>query len=106
MKSILIFFASLCVLCCQDVAAERTPAFPGAEGAGKWAKGGRGGRVIAVTNLDDSGPGSLRAAVETKGPRTVNEGRDGVKIRKLCLRAALRSLGSLAKPTIETQTQT
>ncbi|GEP41333.1 pectate lyase [Brevifollis gellanilyticus] len=36
-----------------------------------WAKGGRGGEVIAVTNLDDSGPGSLRAAVETRCPRTV-----------------------------------
>lgn len=45
-------------------------AFPGAEGAGRLAIGGRGGRVIAVTNLDDAGPGSLRAAVEAKGPRT------------------------------------
>lgn len=51
--------------------ARRTSAFPGAEGAGKWAEGGRGGKVIAVTNLEDAGPGSLRAAVETPGPRTV-----------------------------------
>lgn len=49
----------------------RTLAFPGAEGAGQWARGGRGGKVIAVTNLNDAGPGSLRAALETHGPRTV-----------------------------------
>jgi pectin methylesterase-like acyl-CoA thioesterase/pectate lyase len=47
------------------------PAFPGAEGAGAFSLGGRGGRVIKVTTLDDSGPGSLRAAVEAVGPRTV-----------------------------------
>ncbi len=52
-------------------AAEAIPAFPGAEGYGKCAKGGRGGEAIFVTNLDDSGPGSLRAALDASGPRTV-----------------------------------
>jgi pectate lyase len=47
------------------------PAFPGAEGGGAFSVGGRGGRVIEVTNLADSGPGSLRAAVEAAGPRIV-----------------------------------
>src|SRR5688572_28855000 len=45
------------------------PAFPGAEGGGAMTSGGRGGRVIEVTNLQDSGVGSFRAAVEAAGPR-------------------------------------
>ena len=52
-------------------------AFPGAEGYGKYTVGGRGGRVLTVTNLDDSGPGSFRDAVEQKGPRIVVFAVDG-----------------------------
>jgi len=44
-------------------------AFPTAEGFGADARGGRGGRVIEVTSLNDSGDGSLRAAMEAPGPR-------------------------------------
>jgi len=47
------------------------PAFPGAEGFGAAATGGRGGRVIKVTNLEASGAGSLQAACSESGPRIV-----------------------------------
>ena len=46
-------------------------AFPGAEGEGRETIGGRGGIVIEVTSLDDSGPGTLRAALEVNAPRTI-----------------------------------
>jgi pectate lyase len=54
-----------------DLPQASIPAFPGAEGGGAYSFGGRGGRVIVVTSLEDSGPGTFRAACEEAGPRIV-----------------------------------
>ncbi|HEY1790768.1 MAG TPA: polysaccharide lyase [Verrucomicrobiae bacterium] len=55
----------------EDLPQAKVPAFPGAEGGGKFSFGGRGGRIFVVTNLNDSGPGSFREACEAAGPRIV-----------------------------------
>jgi hypothetical protein len=53
------------------VAEAALPAFPGALGWASKTPGGRGGRIIRVTNLNSEGPGSLREAIEADGPRIV-----------------------------------
>ncbi len=55
----------------QSSHSDFLPAFPGAEGFGAASIGGRGGKVIEVTNLNDSGPGSFREALDADGPRIV-----------------------------------
>jgi hypothetical protein len=54
-----------------DLPQASIPAFPGAEGGGKYSFGGRGGKVCVVTSLEDSGPGTLREACEQGGARIV-----------------------------------
>ena len=54
-----------------DLPQADIPAFPGAEGGGKFSFGGRGGKVYVVTSLADSGPGTLREACEKGGARIV-----------------------------------
>lgn len=55
----------------EDLIKSNIPAFPGAEGGGMYTPGGRGGKVIVVTSLEDSGPGTLREACETGGARII-----------------------------------
>lgn len=74
MKNIFSFF---CLLGVITYAQAQPIAFPGAEGYGKYTAGGRGGRVLIVTNLNDNGVGSFRDAVEQKGPRIVVFAVDG-----------------------------
>jgi hypothetical protein len=54
-----------------DLPQAEIPSFPGAEGGGMYSFGGRGGKVITVTNLNDDGPGSFRWACEQGGARIV-----------------------------------
>ncbi len=54
------------------LSGELIPAFLGADGAGKYTVGGRGGEIVEVTTLEDSGEGSLRWALDLPQPRVIN----------------------------------
>jgi len=68
MKKLILLFT---VLIAALSAAAQAPAFPGAEGHGRYTTGGRGGKIVHVTNLNDSGTGSFRQAVKGSDKKIV-----------------------------------
>ena len=96
-RSLVISLAVCATLLIPETAVS-VPAFPGAEGFGAKSIGGRGGKVLFVTNLNDDGPGSLREAVKADGPRTVIFSVSGT--------VALKSSIAITRPYITIAGQT
>ena len=80
--------------------SDKLPAFPGAEGFGKYATGGRGGDVYHVTTLADDGPGSLRHGITTAvAPRTIVFDVGGTIVLKKQLRITKKANLTIAGQT-------
>lgn len=72
MKKVLFLLTALLLSLAADAQFDSAPAFPGAEGFGRYTTGGRGGAVYHVTRLDDdTNPGSFRYACNQRGKRTI-----------------------------------
>lgn len=84
----------------SDLPQAAIPAFPGAEGGGKFSFGGRGGRVLVVTNLNDSGPGSFRWACEEGGARIIVFNISGIILLKspISIRAPYVTIAGQSAP--------
>lgn len=70
-RRIQVILSLLTIVLSIQAQSNLVPAFPGAEGFGRFTQGGRGGMVVHVTNLNDSGIGSLRAAVSSNNKKIV-----------------------------------
>jgi pectate lyase len=81
-----LFFLTILTFLSVWLMAESPAAFPGAEGYGATSVGGRAGKVLFVTNLDDNGEGSFRWAIEKAYPRTIIFAVSGTIILKSELR--------------------